>query len=141
LELKARKARGKREGVYQSGGNMDGFNDNNNTDKKKPAASAVKRAAKLCPFCNLKGHTTKRSKKCLFNPQKPNFVQQSKPPPEAPQSNNDDILNAADDVEDMDSTPFQDELPGLPFDQNDDFHDCGTWSEDDDRKINERYVI
>ena len=44
-------------------------------------------------------------------------------------------LDPAEDVDAHDALPFDTDLPDLPgidCDDKDEFHDCGTWSEDED---------
>ena len=41
-------------------------------------------------------------------------------------------LNPADDVDAHDALPFDFDLPGMDCDAEDEFHDCGPWSEDEE---------
>jgi hypothetical protein len=156
-EKETREKMAKKEGAYRSGGNMDEegfFPANKNNNNKKPAAKKKRTATtpNICPHCGQKGHKTLRSKHCRFNPQNPEYV----PPNEAvplvaslpmaaasnasTTSNTEHVLNLddykleeqmqADDVDNMDSMPLDDDH--VPSDFEDEFYDCGTWSEDDD---------
>jgi len=69
----AAKNHAKADGTYQPGIGMDGGYvegdfTNNNKRKRTPAASNE------CPLCHLKGHKTRRSKKCKYNKENPNYV-------------------------------------------------------------------
>jgi hypothetical protein len=99
-----------------------------NTDQQQEKQPAKKKAAKVCPLCGKKGHLTAQSKHCLFNLKHPEYKgdQQPVPIPTESTTNNND----ADDVDAMDSLPLDLELLNQNFDEQDDFHDCGTWSED-----------
>ena len=45
----------------------------------------------------------------------------------------DAMVMAADDTDNMDSMPFDDDIPGDNFEVE--FHECGTWSEDEEGNI------
>ena len=57
-------------------------------------------------------------------------------PPPTVSTSNDTIQAAIDsaDVEAMDSLPFDDDCPEIDLEQAE-FHECGTWSEDEDGNI------
>jgi hypothetical protein len=141
-EKKAINQRARREGKYRSGGNMQegGFDgDDDNKGKKKSRKDLV------CPFCGLKGHTTKRSKNCLLNEKNPNYVGDKKMPAVTtsdPATEEEEERMAADDIDDMDAMPLDnDNAPEHFVFEEDEFHDTGTWSEDDDGNIHEYGVL
>ena len=134
-EEDAKKQRAKRDGTYKSGGHMaieggfDGIEDNKSPKSKK----------RICPFCGEAGHVTTRSKKCKKHPA--NLVTNTAPVPavtvpittESTQIQQDNVgLDPADDIDAYDALPFDTELPGMECEEQDEFHDCGTWSEDED---------
>jgi hypothetical protein len=126
-EAKAIRARHKRDGTYKSGGNLQ---DGGFENTKKPAKGPI-----VCPHCGHKGHKTTRSKKCLANPSNPNYNPNLVPDAIRSAASNKDAVNEVEeleraDVDQMDSLPFMDDIPGVDF-ERDEFHDCGTWSEDD----------
>lgn len=69
----AKKEKAKREGgTYMPGIGMDG----GYVLDVPPKAPKKKRPVYVCPLplCGLKGHKTKRSKNCKYNPQNPEYV-------------------------------------------------------------------
>ena len=83
--------------------------------------------------------TRNRSKKCKKHPA--NLVTNTAPVPavtvpiatESTQIQQDNVgLDPADDIDAYDALPFDTELPGMECEEQDEFHDCGTWSEDED---------
>ena len=141
-EAKALRARAKRDGTYKTGGNLEegGFYG----DRKQKAKSS---SNAVCPHCGVKGHKTTRSKKCLANPQhkdyNPNLVPDSLASNALPQAmtvEEQEAIATQDDVDQMDQLPFVDNLPDIEY-ENDEFHDCGTWSDDDNRKLLERGIL
>ena len=85
-----------------------------------------------------KGHKTTKSSKCLKNPKNkeanlnllPDAAASSLPlGEEILQQQEAEIV--MEDVDQMDQMPFVDELENADYEQ-DEFHDCGTWSEDED---------
>jgi hypothetical protein len=132
-EQAATRARNRREGQYKSGGHMQpgGFDAMGN-GSGKPKAST-----RLCPHCGLKGHVTTRSKQCLKNPKNPNYGQQTNSPQQIQSASQDAIITEmqpSDDVDAHDAMPFDAEsLLGVDInEERDKFHDCGTWSEDEE---------
>jgi hypothetical protein len=132
-EQKAIQARQKRDGTYKSGGNIMSPNGFDGFDERKPAA----RTQKVCPHCGLKGHVTTRSKKCLKHKDNTNNIEAEQTQPTTTTSTNfATAVNPADDVNAYDSMPFDTDIPDLPGNNvEDEFHDCGTWSEDDEGMI------
>ena len=146
MEKTAKVAFQKREGTHQSGGNVHGFTDggNNATAKKK-------RGPVFCPLCGKKGHKTKKSKHCTFNPINPECdpalmtpansatAALTVPPPREPALQLDPMEAIdADDADAMDTIPFTDNDDSAS-DKSDcetmEFHDAGTWSEDDEGDV------
>ena len=121
------------------------------------------RQTNVCPLCGLKGHKTARSKKCLHNPSNPQYnsvatlptvptlpvatLPTSNPPAmlgsnqqaEQPSQQQQELDMNAEDVDNMDSVPFDDEMENENLESE--FHDCGTWSEDDDGEILPKGII
>ena len=46
---------------------------------------------------------------------------------------------AEEDVDNMDSMPFNDNIPDDNFEE--DFHECGTWSKDDEGHVMPRRIL
>jgi hypothetical protein len=151
-EQDAKRAREKREGTYKRGGNIHGFDDEDDITKKKPAKKRNNTPI-VCPLCGLKGHKTKVSKKCLFNPANPKFDHDQKIPQPEQQP-----VAAAAPVEAPEAAPFAaleeedttllldsadaDVMDTIPFSQDGDkFFDCETFEEDLDGDIDYSLVI
>jgi hypothetical protein len=129
-EAIAKKERAKRDGTYRTGQNMeDGSDDEVERPKKRKVPS-------VCKYCGKKGHTTTKSKKCLWhnNPQGAAAAaavaaEQGHDPTAvlfAALAAEDD----ADELDNMDSMPLEDDPPSdmsLAA-----FQDCGTWDSDND---------
>ena len=131
----AKRQRDKRDGTYKSGGHIaneggfDGIEEDTWSKKKK----------RLCPFCGLARHVTTWSKKCKLHPS--NVATNTAPVPpaaeppiteSAPMQQEMVGLDPSDDIDAYDSMPFDTDLPGMDCEEQDEFHDCGTWSEDED---------
>lgn len=134
-EEDAKRQRDKRDGTYKSGGHMaieggfDGIEEERSSKAKK----------RVCPYCGLAGHVTTRSKKCKKNPA--NVATNTAPvaavaapiiTESAPIHQEMVGLDPSDDIDAFDALPFDTDLPGMDCEEKDEFHDCGTWSEDED---------
>lgn len=116
-------------------GGFDGIEETkpNNRKRKKYVASK-------CPLCGLKWHKTNKSKKCLFNPSHKDFdlarkpLNESEDQPAVTTTQQDTTELAADEADAMDSLPFDLDLPGVDI-EKDEFHDAGTWTDDDEGNI------
>ena len=146
-EEDAKKQRAKRDGTYKSGGHMAGESGFDGIEQPKKKAQDKK--DKICPHCGLHGHVLKRSKFCLMSPKNlTSITNTNTAPDELPSADPeampigldpaDDIdahdalpFDPADDIDAHDALPFGTELPGIDC-KNDEFHDCGTWSDDED---------
>ena len=134
-EEEAKKQRGKRDGTYKSGGHMandEGFDGIETQQQKTP------KQVKICPHCGLQGHVQKTSKYCKLNPQNVLSTTELTNPP-APDTQESGLIGAevlgldpAEDIDAHDAIPFDVDLPGIDFAADDEFHDCGTWSEDEE---------
>jgi hypothetical protein len=139
-EQKAIRQRDKREDTYQSGGNLlpGGFDGIEEDNRKRPARKTT--TTKNCPHCGLKGHVTTKSKYCLKSPknvnQTPTKSMNIVETTIESASNTEPDVEPSDDIDAYDSVPFDAELPSMNVEQ-DEFHDCGTWSEDEDGIIHE----
>jgi hypothetical protein len=129
----AKKERSKRDGTYKTGMNVaDGAVDGYTADDLLRAAATKptrrsRNKNEVCSHCGLKGHSTKRSKKCLHNPARATAVTGAAPArAEAILSN-----DIADDLDRFDGMQLTDDPPSDPDDLMD-FFDAGTWSADDD---------
>jgi hypothetical protein len=141
METKAQIAAEKRDGTYKSGGNLTGEFDQE--DEANPPKKKAKKGPVFCPLCKKKGHKTKNSKHCLFNPNNPKFKVNRVPVKEQddPETNTAAAPMPFDPIEEIDANDA-DNMDTLPFDYEsssnksygnlDDFHDAGTWSEDED---------
>jgi hypothetical protein len=136
--LIAQKERAKRDGTYRRGMNMDGEDE-----LKQPARPRKKqRSDVVCKHCQLVGHSTTRSKSCLF-------YKGVGPPTNVPAAASVPTHAADDD----DAKEDQGRIDWLPIeqeqdsDQDDLFYDTGTWSgpedafDEQDANINKRYVL
>ena len=116
----AKKARAKRDGTYKSGGNVlkGGFED---ADDHQTCNKKRKTGPNVCPHCGRKGHKTKRSKCCPFNPAHPEFLFVPDTEPialaevDAPISG--DLAAAMDamDADEMDQLPLKEDDNDLNF--------------------------
>lgn len=138
----AKKERSKRDGTYKTGMNMaagaaDGYTED---DLLRAAARPPTRGRNniVCPLCGLKGHSTKRSKKCLQNPARGTA---GAAPPAASRAVAALTNDVADDLDRFDGMQLQDDPPSDPEDLME-FFDAGTWnSDDDDDSGEDRYAI
>ena len=108
----------------------DGFDGIEEQQKKQ-------KQVKICPHCGLEGHVRKTSKFCKQNPKNLSTTQSThEPAPDAQASI--DLptetlgMDPAEDIDAHDALPFDVDLPGMDLDAKDEFHDCGTWSDDED---------
>ena len=126
----ASRQRAKRDGTYKSGRNMApgasaGFTEEElqetTRQRKKKASDAV------CKFCNRKGHSRRTHRDCgqyTGPPKKKSKQQQLEPDGEGQNLD-------ADEADAMDAMPFDAEPPSEADDDELEFFDAGTWSEDD----------
>jgi hypothetical protein len=102
-EATARKERKKREGTYKSGINMqgnNGYTQEEIDEAQAPPSNKRKRTVATCPHCQLQGHSTRRSRKCL---------QYNGPAPLAPVQAAEDAnadIDPAADIDDTDACPL-----------------------------------
>jgi hypothetical protein len=120
----AQKEPARREGTYRTGQNMDHVDEEmNDTDAKN-------RPPNSCPFCHLKGHKTKNSRKCLFYSGNKNVATTA-----------DNVVAAAvlaeaavpmhrADARRMDNKSLQDDPPSDLLIDEEEFQDCDTWEDD-----------
>jgi hypothetical protein len=109
---------------------------------KKKTKQSKSYTNSICPLCGKKGHLTKKSKNCLFNPTNPDFdatrqqtmVTASLLTTDPINSANEIHNNDAEDVDDYDQMLFTDDIP-MPEQQDKLFYDTGTWSEGEDGVI------
>jgi hypothetical protein len=90
----------------------------------------------VCPFCHLKGHSTKRSTQCLYHKDK-EFLKDCEPPTP--------VLRVPMSLEEADRVAREDMIAMDAMDlDNDDvsvdvslslYEDAGTWSDDEDEDI------
>jgi hypothetical protein len=121
------KERAKRDGTYKSGQNMDDASDDDDNGNR-PARPPKKKMNAVCRHCGKKGHSTTRSKKCLYYGQNnttgtTNFAVVPADPILAAQ----DRAAAADQAR-MDMLPLTDDPPS-DLSLND-FQDCCEWDSD-----------
>jgi hypothetical protein len=130
----AKKERAKRAGTYVSGINVaEGAQDGYTLEELNAAGDGNERAPSkhrarkdvVCPHCQLKGHSTKRSKHCTMNSK----FGLPPPPVSAPAIQ---AVNDADACDKDDHFPLQDDIPS-DGDMSDleGFFDAGTWSDSD----------
>jgi hypothetical protein len=115
----AKKERSKRDGTYRTGMNVasgaaDGYTEQELLEAAKMKPKSTTRS-RVCPHCGLKGHTTKRSLKCLKHPSA------IAPPVQADVPASNDI---ADDLYRFDGMQLDDDS-----DKDLEFHDAETWSD------------
>ena len=114
MENEQKIARAKREGTYKPGGNILGFDDDDNDNKEdgKPPAKKPK-TPNVCCSCGMKGHKTARSTKCL------NYVPKGKSymapvvaslPVEPTITEEEQVLMDANDLDEMDALPLDDDF-------------------------------
>ena len=134
---------------------VDGFfgDTANSTTSRRTKVNA---SSVVCPLCGGKKHKTAKSKLCKFYKGKQTNSDNAKPGNAEPIVSSTDSTNAmeavittdevvlpsateqlaemaANDVDNMDCFPFDDEIPNDNLE--DEFQDCGTWSEDEDGHI------
>jgi hypothetical protein len=141
----ARQEHRKQQGAsYQPGQNMDANRADGYTEqdlltlieqaKKRPRHNSNNNKA-TCPFCNLKGHTTTRSSKCLLHSSKNNKKHEPTPgvpivakaPPDPPEDE-----TAALNAYKCDALSAFQLNNAASASSNDTFVDAATWSSDDD---------
>ena len=130
-EATAKKERAKRDGTYKTGLNMqEGAVDGYTMDDLMMPARKHRRSHKdiICPHCNRKGHSTTRSRQCLYH----NGMPRNIPLAAASMAVVDENAQRddADDLDAMDSMPLQDDPPSNM--SISEFKDAGTWSSDDE---------
>jgi hypothetical protein len=149
-EVIAKKEKSKRDGTYKKGQNMEAEGADGYTAAELLAAAAAppKRNNKsrktnkdiVCKFCNLAGHSTRRSTKCLYNKDRETLacMPTKAVAQDAPISLEEADRMAREDMLTMDAMDLD----------NDDvsvdasfalYEDAGTWTDDDD-KCNRRHL-
>jgi hypothetical protein len=148
-ERKARAERAKREGNYRSGMNMEeGAVDGYTLDELLAAAAAPtvataatknkRRYDVVCPRCQLKGHTTIRSKHCLMNPK--NIKKGDSTPPPSATDTDTAVPEMMGDADRIDACPLQDDPPSDASDLEA-FFDADSWSDSESNGIDKDQLI